>query len=97
MVSKVIISEVSWLSTASKIGVLPALSGISIAEWTSTPNSYKIWSTSTCPFSIAWCKTVPPALSYLNADAPLRIKNLTTSLYPPLAAYKRGVQPFGEV
>jgi hypothetical protein len=48
------------------------------------------------PFSIEWWRTVPPALSYLRGEAPLISKNLTTFAYPPQAAYKRGVHPFGD-
>jgi hypothetical protein len=52
-ISNLIISTLTLLSIASKIGVLPALSAISIAEYTSTPYSIRTSNTSLCPFSIA--------------------------------------------
>ena len=82
-------------STASKMGVRPALSAISMAEARSRPCSRRAWRTVRWFFSMAWWRTEAPELSYFKGDAPLSNKYLTNSWYPPLALYIKGVHPLG--
>ena len=89
-------SGLALLSTPSNIGVLPALSAISMAEYTSIPYSIRTYKTSKCDFSIAWWSTVAPELSCLRGEAPFSRRYLTNSWYPPLAEYINGVHPFGD-